>query len=130
MSVVSGIDGDVSFTGGYTTRVRSWSINIVVEAVDITQLGSDWQENQSGIKEATGQYTALVDDAAFTSLSGLIPGTAAAFFSFSDGASSDGRLAGAIFVTGMSVSDATASGAVEVTFDFRFTGTVTLVAHS
>jgi hypothetical protein len=121
MAVVSGIDGSVTFVGGYTTTVTQWTINIGAEDIDWTSLGVNWQRHLAGVKNWSGTYNAWMDPTAATTLGSdptvggmkFADSAAAATFTFGTSA-----FTGNIIITGSDANLATESGAGEFTFTF------------
>ena len=127
--IVAGVDGSITYTSGYTTKVTSWQITVAVEDVDTTALGDDWRSRIPGLQEWSGTYTALIDTDQFTgSVGDLGIGAAAASadFIFDEPASTDGKLAGSIVITGVDVGVSVGSGASTATFTFVGSGALTL----
>jgi hypothetical protein len=134
MTVVSGVDGAVTFQTGYDQKATSWTINVEAEDVDTTALGERWRTHLAGVYGWSGTYTAWVDAASITASAGAgatgITGTgiggatqghmafgqtaAAATFTMASGTTFSGN----IIITGIDGNLATAAGAGEFTFTF------------
>lgn len=127
MAVILGHSGDVTI-GATALKVREWSADISAEKVDTTSMASgEWRDHVVGIKMLEGSATALWD-AAFN---GSAPPYATVFpqngasFSLALGDNAGG---GTITFTGiiekLSIK-AAFEGAIEYSFDFTSSGTVT-----
>ena len=118
--------GAVAYSDGYAQSVQSWSMNLQCPAIPATVFGgsglsSRYREFDPGIIEATGSYTAVVDDATGLSEAGEdVPG--AATFTLSSG----NTLAGNIYTTqlGLPVTIGQLSVA---TYNYRVSGGIEAV---
>lgn len=132
MAVVAGVQGAVTFSSGYVTAVRSWTINIEADELDVTSWDdydgaagdlSEWDTYIGGRKRWSGSFTCYIDSGASEDLApnGLPLGedsaAAAATFSVSSGVT----WAGDIIITGIE-STQSVDGVAEVTYSFRGTG--------
>ena len=127
---VSGINGAVTFAAGYTVKCTAWSLDIAVEDIDITALGSAWRSKRGGIKEWSGSFDCQVNSASLSSMGnfGLGGAASAAKFTFDDVATTDGEFQGSIIITGSTTNVAVGSGATTVTFTFVGSSTLTIQA--
>jgi hypothetical protein len=122
MTVVSGVNGGVTFDVGYEQKATSWTVNIEAEDVDITALGERWRTHLAGVYGWSGTYTAWIDPASITaSLTATTAGgmafgqsAATAVFTMASGTT----FTGTIIITGIDGNLATASGAGEFTVTF------------
>lgn len=65
MAVITGATGDVTFTSGYVTNVRSWSLNIAVDEHDITDFSATtWALYMGGLTRWSGSFECWLDDTA------------------------------------------------------------------
>ena len=127
MAVISGIGGSVTFTSGYTTAVRSWSISITAEAIETTDMAptGGYRTRIGGLKSWSGTYSAFIDGSAFASIDDELGGTpASAIFKLIDGGAYP-NLSGTILITDVAVT-ANTDSAVEVEFTFEGSAAPTL----
>jgi hypothetical protein len=141
MANVSGKDGSITFSSGYSIDVTEWTVDCAAEEVEGTSLGDKWKDFFAGVKEWSGSYTALADDAdiyaatettvgrsspSATSQAFYLGGAAAtATFYFAEtGGTADDGLTGTIFITGVSANAAVGGTASSFTFTFRGDGTL------
>ena len=127
MAVISGIGGSVTFSSGYVTAVRSWSISITAEAIETTDMSptGGYRTRIGGLKSWSGTYSAFIDGAAFASIDDQLGGNpSAATFALVSG-SDDPNIQGAILITDISVT-ANTDSAVEVEFTFEGSAAPTL----
>lgn len=99
----SGHLGNVTFSSGYATNVRGWTITASVPALDVTAQGSTaptWMSYLPGLYSYTGSYECLVDDT--TAISACTSGSAT--FRISTESTNDNELSGNIVVTGVAVN--------------------------
>lgn len=62
MAVYSGKDGSLSFDGTAAARVRNWSLQASVDALETTDLGKIARTYEPGLKSATGSCTIIYHD--------------------------------------------------------------------
>lgn len=62
MAVFSGKDGSLKFEGAAIARVRSWSMQSIIEPLDTTNLGQIAREYTAGLKGATGTASIYYHD--------------------------------------------------------------------
>lgn len=102
-SAASGHTGLVTFSSGYVTLCRGWTITASVPALDVSAQASTpptWMDYLPGLYSFTGSYECLVDDT--TAISSCTSG--AATFRISTESTNDNELAGTILVTGVNVN--------------------------
>jgi len=121
MASISGSSGSVTFATGYTTTVKSWSVDYSGEALETTNFSSSGKKEYiAGLTGWSGSYSCLLDG---TTVS-IAPGAAPAEATFT--ASAGRTLVGSIIVTGVSYKvDVAGVNAVDVTFQ----GTATLAIN-
>lgn len=99
----SGHTGFVTFSSGYVTNCRGWSITASAQSFETTAQASTaptWMTFTPGLYSFTGSYECLVDDT--TAISAGASGSAT--FRLSTESSNDNELAGSIIVTGVAVA--------------------------
>ena len=115
----SGKDGRVTFSGGYTAHVKSWSAEISAELLEATELEQSTKDFVPDLLEWNGQYVCFLDSETITALNNIKsqgdPG--AAEFIFGNGR----KITGSILMSGIS-SGAEAGSTVEVTISFQGCG--------
>lgn len=64
MAVITGATGTVAWSaGGYTTNVKSWTLNIAVDEHDITDFSATaWALYMGGLKRWSGSFECWLDD--------------------------------------------------------------------
>jgi hypothetical protein len=61
MAVITGDTGTVTFTNGYVTNVKSWTLNIVADEHDVTDFSaSAWAVYITGLKRWSGGWMVLL----------------------------------------------------------------------
>lgn len=139
MAIVSGKSGTVVFSGGYTTGVRSFTVDITSEDVDTTALGDKWQTRFGGVNGFSGSFEAQLDASSISQTSGTndptldelkLGGTAAeAKFVFDeDTSATGGMLRGSIVITGISARAQQQGGSSTITFTFNGSGALNTTA--
>lgn len=128
--IVSGINGRMTFTTGYATKVTAWTLNIDVAIVDTTALGDTWRSRIAGLKEWSGTATAIINSSVAGSLTdlGIGEAPAVASFVFDDNSGTDGTFHGSIIIGKCAVNVGVGDQASTFTFDFFGSSTLTLVA--
>lgn len=130
MAVIAGYDGLVTVSSGYTTKIKSWTVNFTNTELDTSAFGDIWKSFIIGVSEWSGTYTGLIDNATFDPLSSILFGAASAAATFVyDNSSTDGAITGSIIITGMDASNAV-DGVGEVTFTFEGDDIPAVVAAS
>jgi len=120
---LSGKDGKITYSGA-DYEVVDWSLDISTDMVDTSMTGSDWKAVLDGQSGATGSITVRVDDTGYGALIALgIPPLTAAAITFDIDATHKFSATTA-FLSGMSPS-LSASGSVDMTFDFTVSGALT-----
>lgn len=62
MAVFSGKDGTLQWQNAAVTRVRNWSLQSTLDALEVTNLGQIAREYVPGLKSATGSCTIFYHD--------------------------------------------------------------------
>lgn len=144
MAMVAGVQGSVTFSSGYTTKTRSWTISIEADELDVTSWDdytgaagdlSEWDAYLGGRKRWSGSYTALIDSGTSEDVlpDGIPLGedsaAASATFIVSEDTSSNAEFSGNIIITGVEATQ-TLDGVAEITYSFRGTGALTYTTAS
>ncbi len=134
MAVVAGVLGQVTFSAGYVTKCRSWTLSVEADELDVTSWDeyagasdlTEWDEYVGGRKRWSGTFSALIDSG---SSEDIMPASlplgdenaAAEAEFFIDGTA---HWNGTIIITGIE-STQTLDGVAEVTYSFRGSGQLT-----
>jgi len=134
MAMVAGVLGSVTFSAGYVTKTRSWTLSVEADELDVTSWDdyagasdlSEWDVYIGGRKRWSGTFTALQDSGSGEDVMPLtLPlgdENAAATATFSvDGTA---QWSGDIIITGIE-STQTIDGVAEVSYTFRGSGQLT-----
>ena len=125
-----GTDGNIVHSGGYVSGIRTWTLDLVVEALEVSRMGTDFRKFVSGIKGWSGSYTAAWEVDSITdgdvNTTGQAP--AAITFKFADTGGTEGTIAGNVLITGVHYSVDIAA-ANSLTFDFVGDDSITVVEH-
>jgi len=62
MAVFSGKDGTLQWQNATVARVRNWSLQSTLDALEVTNLGNDARAYVPGLKSATGSCTIFYHD--------------------------------------------------------------------
>lgn len=71
MAVIHGKEGSFSYTGGGTasTQILSWTLDIVCDMAELSDMGDTWKTRLAGVKDWTATVECIDDTVAeFTSL--------------------------------------------------------------
>ena len=119
MARISGTTGSITFSGGYTALINSWTVNAVGAVLDATGFSDSWDEKVVGRKSWSGTYSGVWDSSSATD--GKFANTAAAIvLQFK---STTGQITGNVIVTGIdyTVNHDQANG---IAFTFEGDGTM------
>lgn len=125
-SVICGLNGNVSISGGRGARLSAWSANLAHELNDCTGFGSNgFRQNKTSLKSMSGQASGFLtkgttnDQPNWTGLSNCDDGVTVVLT-----ADSGCTFSGIFNISNMRIEEAVA-GLGMITFDFISNGTVT-----
>jgi len=128
--IVSGINADITFAGGYVVKTSAWTIDASAGVIDTTALGDDWRTKIGGLKDWSGTFSCIVDSSSLRSLEGLALGVApsAAVFIFDEEATTDGSFGGTILIESFSVAPSVGDTPTTITFNYQGSGALSVTA--
>lgn len=130
MATYAGKDGVVKLGGTAIGEVKNWSVDISVETLESTVMGSDYREKSPSYISWSGSVDVYYDDADTVQdavWSSVTSGSELALLLYPRGESAGETLGGQVVVTGMTQS-AAFDGMVERTISFEGSGAHTFAA--
>lgn len=115
MAKMHGVGGNVTFASGYTTGVKTWSVNTDIDNEEGLAFTELWYRVVTGGKRWGGSFTAYVDDTTTLHVNDMAGDTGAATFQFATNYS----LFGDIVIIDSTVDVDVSGGPIEITFNFR-----------
>ena len=129
MATFKGFNGSFTTGGNAVANIRSWSLNVETQELDITKFGQVWETKEVGIGRWSGTLVAQFDygdtsgqKALVDKLVATTPAATSQALVFQVATSK--TLSGSAFLTALSIPQEL-NGIVEITFSFVGTGALT-----